>query len=71
MARLAPGPHPGRTSQMAEMVLMDEMRWASMALAVSLASSADQRFVSKMRSSGTQWAYTDLSTLAACKAQTR
>ena len=56
---------------MAEMVLMDEMRWASMALAVSLASSADQRFVSKMRSSGTQWAYTDLSTLAACKAQTR
>merc|ERR1719383_170283 len=46
---------------------MDEMRWASMALAVSLASSADQRFVSKMRSSGTQWAYTDLSTLAAVR----
>jgi hypothetical protein len=42
------------------MELTEEMRCASMALAVSFASSADQRLVQRMRSSGTQWAYTDL-----------
>ena len=41
------------------MVFMEEMRWASMALAVSLESSADQRLVQRMRSWGTQCAYTE------------
>lgn len=50
-----PGPaHPPVASQSAEMELMDEMRCASIALAVSLPSSADQRLVQMMRSVGTQ-----------------
>lgn len=43
------------------MALTDEMRCASMALAVSLASSADHRLLVRMRSSGIQCAYTRLS----------
>ena len=45
-------------SQSAEMELTEEMRCASMALAVSLDSSADHRLVHRMRSWGTQCAYT-------------
>ena len=40
-------------SHSAEMELMDEIRCASMALAVSLVNSADQRLVSRIRSRGT------------------
>ena len=53
-----PRPRPRRhapvASQRAEMEFMEEMRCASMALAVSLESSADQRLVVMMRSLGTQ-----------------
>lgn len=50
--------HPPVASQSAEMEFMEEMRCASMALAVSLASSADHRLARRMRSWGTQCAYT-------------
>lgn len=46
------------SSHSALMELMLLMRWASMALAVSLASSALHRLVVRMRSRGTQCAYT-------------
>mmetsp|Transcript_3739 Transcript_3739/g.10715 ORF Transcript_3739/g.10715 Transcript_3739/m.10715 type:complete len:231 (-) Transcript_3739:399-1091(-) len=49
-------------SQRAEIELTEDILWASMALAVSFDSSADHRFVFRMRSSGIQWAYTDAST---------
>jgi hypothetical protein len=42
------------------------MRCASMALAVSFASSALHKLASRMRSSGIQWAYTHLSFSRAC-----
>ena len=45
-------------SQSAEMELTEDMRCASMALAVSLDSSADHRLVHRMRSLGTQCSYT-------------
>lgn len=54
-------------SQRAEMLFMLLMRCASMALAVSLVSSADQRLVSRMRSRGTQCAYTSASTSIALR----
>ena len=47
-------------SQRAEMALTEEILWAKNALAASLESSADQRFVVRILSSGTQWAYTSL-----------
>ena len=43
-------------SHSAEMLLMDEMRWARKALAVSFESSALHTFDSMMRSRGTQLA---------------
>ncbi len=43
-------------SHRAEMALMEEILWARKALAVSLASSADQRFAVRMRSVGIQCA---------------
>jgi hypothetical protein len=43
-------------SQSAEKALIEEMRCASIALAASLESSADQRLVQRMRSLGTQCA---------------
>ena len=49
-------------SQSAEMLLMEEMRCARKALAVSLDSSALQRFAVRMRSAGTHCWYTLLST---------
>ena len=52
-------------SQSAEMVLTEEMRCASIALAVSLDSSALHRLVHRMRSSGTQCWYTLFSTASA------
>ena len=49
------------------MELMEEMRCASMALAVSFDSSALHRLAHRMRSSGIQWLYTLLSTsIARC-----
>ena len=42
------------TSQRAEIELMEEIRWARKALAVSLESSALQRLVVRTRSGGTQ-----------------
>ena len=48
-------------SQSAEMELMEEMRCASIALAVSLESSADQRLDVSTCSRGTQFAYTSTS----------
>ena len=45
-------------SQSAEIEFIEEMRCASIALAVSLDSSADHRLVHRMRSLGTQCAYT-------------
>ena len=53
-------------SQRAEMALMEEMRCASIALAVSLDSSADHRLVVSTRSLGIQCSYTLFSTLTAC-----
>mmetsp|Transcript_23465 Transcript_23465/g.64691 ORF Transcript_23465/g.64691 Transcript_23465/m.64691 type:complete len:230 (+) Transcript_23465:1092-1781(+) len=47
-------------SQRALMELMEEMRCARKALAVSLASSADHRLAVRMRSTGIQWLYTHL-----------
>ena len=41
-------------SHRAEMLLMELTRWARKALAVSLESSLDHRFVVRMRSRGTQ-----------------
>lgn len=56
-------------SHSAEMEFMELMRCASMALAVSLDNSADQRLVRRMRSWGTQCAYTAAScSMAACPA---
>ena len=52
-------------SHSAEMVLTEEMRCASIALAVSLDSSALHRLVHRMRSSGTQCWYTLFSTASA------
>merc|ERR1719473_2503432 len=46
------------TSQSAEMELMEEMRWARKALAVSLESSADQRLVVSTCALGTHCRYT-------------
>ena len=43
-------------SQKAAMLLIELIRWARNAFAVSLESSLLQRLVRKMRSSGTQWA---------------
>ena len=43
-------------SQSAEMALMEEIRWARKALAVSLESSDDQTLVVRIFSEGTQWA---------------
>ena len=43
-------------SQMAERALMEEIRWANMALAASLESSEDQRPTVKILSWGTQLA---------------
>ena len=48
------------------MELMEEMRCASMALAVSLDSSALHRLAHRMRSSGIQCSYTLFSTWIAC-----
>ena len=54
-------------SQSADMELMEEMRCARNALAVSLDSSALHRLAHKMRSTGIQCSYTDLSTpIARC-----
>ena len=52
-------------SQSAEMELMEEMRCARKALAVSLDSSADHRLAFRMRSVGIQCSYTLASTLIA------
>src|SRR3954464_15859362 len=52
-------------SHNAEIELIDEIRCARNALATSLDSSDDQRFVVMMRSRGTQCAYTSASTLIA------
>ena len=54
-------------SQSAEMELMEEMRCARKAFAVSLDSSADHRLAHRMRSTGIQCSYTLLSTpIARC-----
>mmetsp|Transcript_55 Transcript_55/g.202 ORF Transcript_55/g.202 Transcript_55/m.202 type:complete len:230 (-) Transcript_55:325-1014(-) len=55
------------TSHRALMELTELMRCANMAFAVSLVSSADQRLVRRMFSSGTQCAYTLFSTSIACR----
>src|SRR3954471_9866558 len=52
-------------SQSAEMELMEEMRCARKAFATSFESSDDQRFVVKIRSRGTQRAYTSTKDLTA------
>ena len=49
------------------MEFMEEMRWASMAFAVSLDSSALQRLQVSTRSVGIQCSYTLFSTLTACR----
>ena len=43
-------------SQRAEIELIEDIRWASIALATSFASSLDQTLVSRILSSGTQCA---------------
>mmetsp|Transcript_11865 Transcript_11865/g.36901 ORF Transcript_11865/g.36901 Transcript_11865/m.36901 type:complete len:414 (-) Transcript_11865:231-1472(-) len=58
MARLTSSTSAPVASHTAEMALMDEMRWARKALAVSFESSDDHTRVVRMRSRGTQLAYT-------------
>mmetsp|Transcript_10105 Transcript_10105/g.30644 ORF Transcript_10105/g.30644 Transcript_10105/m.30644 type:complete len:230 (+) Transcript_10105:980-1669(+) len=54
-------------SHNAEIELIDETRWASMALATSLESSEDHRFVVSTRSLGTHFVYTSTMTLHAAR----
>ena len=54
-------------SHSAEMALMDEMRCARKALAVSLASSADHRLAVSTRSDGIQFSYTAFSVAMALR----
>ena len=61
MARATSDTSASVASHSAEMELMEETRCARKALATSLDSSEDQRFVVKIRSRGTQCAYTPTS----------